>query len=268
MNMSQSPQHQSTTWPLALLLLGLLLSACGGAAAATELPPASFTQIPSASQTPSPSPSATVTPSPIPSDTPTPTITPTWSVLRGRVTVERLSCRFGPGAMYLYKYGMLERAAVNIIGRTDSGAWVLTEPPGGANRCWVNASLLEIEGNVLAVEPVDVHSVLAWSPYYDALTGIISYREGDVVTVSWDPLVLIAGDDSEQVPYVLEAWVCVDGEITFTPIGSYTTQAQVSDEAGCSEPSYGRVLAAEKHGYTPWVEVDWPAYTEEASPTP
>lgn len=249
------------------VLAGGLLAACGGTAAETELPDPVVTIHPTATFTDTPTPSNTPSATPSPSNTPTitftPSITPTWAVLRGQISVDgRASCRFGPGASYLYKFSYADRTYIDVLGRTDTGSWVLTQAAGGTNRCWVNAEYVEVDASILAVEPVDVHSALAWSPYYGALSGVISYREGDTVTVSWDALVLRAGDDSEQVPYILEAWVCTDGVVSFTSVGSYTTSAQVEDEAGCSEPSWGRVLAAEKHGYTPWVEVYWPPHPE------
>lgn len=39
----------------------------------------------------------------------------------------------------------------------------------------------------------------------------------------------------------------------------------VRDEAGCAEPSHGRLYLAEKHGYVGPVEIRWPPHT---SPTP
>jgi hypothetical protein len=145
---------------------------------------------------------------------------------------------------------------LEIIGRTDTGAWILVRAIGGTNPCWVKASLMEAKGNVMAVQPTYVP--LPPSPYYGPLKGVSARRDGDIVTVFWSPLTLRAGDDSEQTPYVIEAWVCTGGELIFTPVGSYGIAAEIKDEAGCSEPSHGRITAAEKHGYTPFVEVPWP----------
>lgn len=203
-----------------------------------------------------------------PTVTETPTLTPTYAILRGKVIPDSLNCRYGPGAMYLYKYGLYAGSNLEIIGRIDSGTWILVEAIGGSNACWVNANQMEIKGDVMTVAPVDPHIVMAWSPYYGALTGVSATRAGNDVTVFWNALNLRAGDDSEQIPYVLEAWVCIDGQIVFTPVGSYSLAAKVSDEAGCSEPSHGRVFAAEKHGYTPWMTVPWPSHDVLPSATP
>jgi hypothetical protein len=193
-------------------------------------------------------------------------------VLRGKVVLDipdgRLSCRFGPGVMYLFKYSVANTTVLEIIGRMELSNWILVQAVGGNNPCWVNGDYMEIRGDIQAVRPVDPHKVLAWSPYYSALDSVSAERNGDVVTVYWSPLILRAGDDSGYVPYVVEAWVCVDGEITFAPVGSYSLAAEVVDEPGCDKPSYVRVFAAEKHGYTQWRVVDWPQVNPAPSPTP
>lgn len=229
-----------------------------GTLAPTGTPTQTHTSTATASSTPAP------TDTTIPTSTSTPTITPTYAVLRGEVIPERANCRYGPGAPYLYKYGLVGGSNLEIIGRNEQGTWALIQAIGGDNPCWVKADLMDIRGEVEQVAPVDPHIVQAWSPYYAPLTNVSASREGDTVTVFWSPLVLRPGDDSEQVPYVVEAWVCQEGEIVFTVVGAYGTAAEVVDEPGCDAPSHGRVLAAEKHGYTRPVEIPW----QQASETP
>jgi len=101
---------------------------------------------------------------------------------------------------------------------------------------------------------------LPQSPYYSSLKGVYARRDGDEVTIFWSAVALRAGDETAEAPYLVEAWLCTDGQLVFTPIGSYETAIQVVDEAGCSQPSHGRVLLAEKHGYTIPVEIPWPPY--------
>jgi len=96
------------------------------------------------------------------------------------------------------------------------------------------------------------------SPYYGPPTGVSAVRNGNQVTITWIGITLRAGDDSLQVPYVVEAWVCQDGKYLFIPVGSYVEQVTIIDEPGCSQPSHGRLTAAEKHGYTAYVEIPWP----------
>jgi hypothetical protein len=207
---------------------------------------------------PTSDPIATSTHTPTSTSTETSTVTPTYTNLRGKVIPQRANCRYGPGAPYLYKYGLVGSSNLEIIGRNHLGTWLLIQAIGGDNPCWVKADLMEVRGEIMSVEPFAPEVIQAWSPFYPPLTSVSAVREGDMVTILWSPLILRAGDDSEQVPYIVEAWVCQDGEIIFMPVGSYQTAAQVRDEAGCQHPSHGRVLAAEKHGYTWPLEVDWP----------
>jgi len=146
---------------------------------------------------------------------------------------------------------------IEVIGRNDPGTWVVIQAIGGTNPCWVKASLLNIHGEVMSLAPAALP--LPESPYYGPLTGVSAVRNGNSVIISWDTLNLRAGDDSLQYPYLIEAWLCQSGQLTFTPIGSWETIVTVQDETGCSEASHARVYGVEKHGYTAWVTVPWPA---------
>ena len=75
-------------------------------------------------------------------------------------------------------------------------------------------------------------------------------------------VVFRAGDDTASPPYLIEAWICRDGEIVFTPIGSYATLVNITDEFGCTEPSHARLFGVEKHGYTNWIKIPWPQAEE------
>ncbi len=198
---------------------------------------------------------ATPAPTPKPSNTPTVTITPTYAILRAEVLV-RANCRYGPGAPYLYKYGLVPGSNLEVIGRNDRGTWILIQAIGGNNPCWVNASLMDIRGDVMTVAPTYIP--LPQSPYYGPPNGVHAKREGGEVIVSWFGIVFRAGDDTASPPYLIEAWICQDGEIVFTPIGSYATLVNIKDEPGCTEPSHARLFGVEKHGYTNWIKIPWP----------
>jgi len=202
---------------------------------------------------PSPTSSLTATLEPI--ETSTPTIIPTYAILRGEVLV-RSNCRYGPGWGYLYKYGLVVGSNLEIFGRTDDGKWILIRAIGGTNPCWVKASLMDIKGDVMAVEPTYIP--LPQSPYYAPLRGASAWRDGRYVTISWHAMSLRPGDDSGQYPYLVEAWVCDGEKLRFTPIGTYETSLTMVDEPGCTELSYGRVYGVEKHGYMRWIEIPWP----------
>jgi hypothetical protein len=227
-----------------------------------QSPTNSPTSMPTIQPSTTPNPTSTPTahiPTTAPSHTPTltysPTVTPTYAILRGTV-LEQANCRYGPGAAYLYKYGLYAGNNIEIIGRNELGSWIVIQAIGGTNPCWVKASLLDIKGDVMSVAPASLP--LPQSPYYGPLTGVSAQRNGNNVIVSWHPLVLRAGDDSLQYPYLIEAWVCQAGQPVFTPIGVWETITTVMDEPGCSEPSHARVYGVEKHGYTNWVTVPWP----------
>jgi len=196
-----------------------------------------------------------VAPTSSPTVTPLPTFTPTYAILRGTV-LEQSNCRYGPGAAYLYKYGVYADYYMDMIGRNETGTWVVVQAIGGNNPCWVKASLINIKGDVMSLAPTSLP--LPESPYYGPLNGVSAVRNGDSVTISWDPLILRAGDDSDQYPYLVEAWLCTNGQLAFTPIGSRETILTVQDESGCVETSHARVYGVEKHGYTAWVNIPWP----------
>jgi hypothetical protein len=260
-----------------LMLAGLILVAGGAACARQPVPEATavgenalatltataiqpppthpLTPIPSPTGTPTATSTYTPYPSPTPTDTPVATITPPYAILRGEVR-EQANCRYGPGYPYLYKYGVYAGYVMEVIGRNELGTWLLIRAIGGSNPCWLKATLMEVRGDIMSVAPAYIP--LPPSPYYAPPTGVVAVRHGDEVMISWDPLILRAGDDSEWFSYLVEAWVCQEGRLVFTPVGSYETFITVGDEDGCAEPSHGRLYGAEKHGYTRWVEIPWP----------
>ena len=145
-----------------------------------------------------------------------------------------------------------------MIGRDDLGTWVLTRSRGDSLSCWVKTDLLKVSADVQCLPRINADDFgLPRSPYYGPLTGVSASRSGEMVTVTWNALDLRPGDDSLQTPYVVEAWVCRSGRLLFVPTGAYATSARIKDEAGCSEPSHGRVMGVEKHGYTLWIEIPW-----------
>jgi hypothetical protein len=177
----------------------------------------------------------------------------------GKVIIDQAVCHYGPGAPYLYKYGVYKDSNLEILRRIEYGNYVEVQAIGGDNRCWVRADYFELKGNYLDLEPVSAADVpLPITPYYGSPGGVSASRSGNEVTISWNPLILKLGDDSEQVPYIVEAWVCQNGEYLFKPTGSWTTSVTIVDEPGCEQDSGGFFTAAEKHGYTPRVPIAWP----------
>ncbi len=225
----------------------------------TATPQPTLTATPTSTQTPSPTFTDTATPAPTSTFTPTPTPIPTYVKLRGQVIIDQAVCHYGPGAPYLYKYGVYKGSNLEIIARAEPGEYIEIQAIGGNNPCWVNPKYLQIKGDLMTVRPIDpIDSPLPMSPYYAPPTNYSARRDGNTVTVFWSQLVLRAGDDSEQIPYIVEAWVCKEGKIIFTPVGTRALAVKIEDEPGCSTPSHARLIAAEKHGYTKPVTIPWP----------
>jgi hypothetical protein len=127
---------------------------------------------------------------------------------------------------------------------------------------------MKLKGDLLSVQPVDPQDVrLPMSPYYAPPERYSARRDGNMVTIFWSQLVLRAGDDSEQTPYIVEAWVCKNGQIVFIPAGTYQLAVKIEDEPGCAIPSHARLVAAEKHGYTRPVNIPWPQAGEQGTAT-
>lgn len=230
------------------------------------LPTSTFLQTVSPTQTitPSISPSASLTATLMPSFTSTFTDTPlpTYVKLRGKVTIAQAVCHYGPGAPYLYKYGVYAGSNLEILRRVKGGNYIEVQAIGGNNPCWVRVDYMEIRGDVNDLQPAHPFEVqLPMSPYYAPPAWVRAERNGDEVRVEWAGISLRAGDDSEQTPYIVEAWVCQNGEMVFQPVGAYLTQVSIRDEAGCGELSRARLVAAEKHGYTHPLEIKWPQPT-------
>ncbi|MBE0697527.1 MAG: hypothetical protein IH586_11455 [Anaerolineaceae bacterium] len=211
----------------------------------------------------------TATSTPVPTQTPTATPIPTYIKLRGEVIIEQAICHYGPGAPYLYKYGVYKGSNLEIIRRLEGGNYLEIQAIGGNNPCWVRMDYFKIKGDLASVQPVHIDDVrLPISPYYASPGGVSARRDGNVVTVFWNPLVLRAGDDSEQTPYIVEAWVCQAGQMVFVPTGTFQVAVKVTDEPGCTSPSHAWFIAAEKHGYTRRVGVPWPSAEALPSSSP
>lgn len=247
----------------AAFVLVFLLTACTLPSSAPAEPTAAEIPIqasPTAIAPPTILPTITVTPSPIPpTETSTPTTVPFAESLDAVVTAENLSCRYGPGADYLYLYGLKKGANIELIGRTEGNNWVMVK---GKNLCWLNAKFIEIDGDpqTLKVTYPDEYK-LPVSPYYAAPIVLSAKRSGNSVTVMWTDVELRAGDeeDEDMLIYIAEIWRCESGEIIFDPLATNYPEATFVDEPGCSAPSHGRVFFQEKHGFAGPSEIQIPA---------
>lgn len=192
---------------------------------------------------------------------PSNTATPTVESLKATVTADLLSCRYGPGAEYLYLYSLRKTANIKLIGRADANSWVWVD---GKNKCWVNARFLEIQGDPMSL-PIVYPGIakLPVSPYYPGPRWAKATRKGDNVEASWEAVPISPGkyEDENMHQYIVEVWRCEGGQIHFETLGTNFPFITVeNDQAGCSTPSHGKVFVQEKHGYGGPVEIPWPAH--------
>jgi hypothetical protein len=177
--------------------------------------------------------------------------------------LEQANCRYGPGAAYLYEWGLYPKDRVEIYGRNDQATWAYVDPWTYGGRCWVKASLLDVFRGDLLDAPI-FYGRLPFSELYKPPTNVGATRDGNRVNITWTPVWMTEDDDRG---YLLETWVCKDKQLIFTPIHVNIPPAYVDDEPGCLQPSSGRLFTAEKHGYTQWVKIPWPTFPG-ATPTP
>lgn len=264
---------------IAILILIILTTSACALGTTTETPasdspqpaPASPTLFLPATFTPLP-PTSTATPTPTPTQTPTQTPIPTVESLKAKVIADKLSCRYGPGAEYLYLFALNGGANIKLVGRTDANHWVLVE--NSPTRCWVNAKFLEIQGDPKALPILYPGLKLIVSPYYPGPRWAKATRNGNKVEITWEAVPISPGKYADEFmhQYIVEVWRCEDGEIIFETLGTNFPFITVeNDEPGCGVPSHGRVFVQEKHGYGGPVEIPWPPHSDSAatpSPTP
>ncbi|MGE5378924.1 MAG: TIR domain-containing protein [Bacteroidota bacterium] len=287
----------ATGGKIATLVLAAALVAGAGTAASKALAPVPV-PVPSPTSTSTLALTATVEPSStiaptetsVPTETATATLTPTetltsvfspspiptYLTLRG-VPTSRTACNYGPGNNYLYQEVMNTFNKMSVFGKAliyDKGkqeTWLYIQGDGYKLKCFVNAADVQLTGggleNLQVVYPGGDVKLPGDIYKWPAPKNVEATRQGDQVYISWDFFNLPLGEreDDQKPRYMLELWLCKNGELQFTPTGSWdATQArptvQVTDEVGCPEPSHGRIYLADKHGYKGPTEIPWPAY--------
>lgn len=236
---------------------------------ATHVVTSEVTQLVEVPVTLTPNPTATETPTPYlsPTRTPVPSLTPTYTPPRVTILADS-GCWYGPGFAYLFKYGLNATVWMWVFGRNMDGTWLdiraLNDRPG--NACWIRADLVRFDQGELK----DVPIVWTTIPYATNLYEpplVSATRSGNDVTIFWQP-VYMTEDDYRG--YLIEAWVCQGGVRVFLPIkyvltfdqNNFMMNITVKDEPGCDVPSSARIYSAEKHGYTAYRMVPWPAFTK------
>ena len=243
------------------------------------------TLTPEISLTPSITPTITLTPSrttsPTITRTPSKTPTPRPPVV---TILSHVGCYFGPSSAYLWFYGLNETSWMEVLGRSPGNPniapedlYLFVQGVGGWNPCWVKAEYVRFnDGRSLEEHtelPIISYSSLPWSSLYRGTEYVTASRDGNQVSLLWNA-VWMTEDDYRG--YLIEAWLCRDGQLVFTPLAHVpplrqntgTLGINVIDEPGCLQPSSARVYAVEKHGYTSFRVFPWPAHPGTPSPTP
>jgi hypothetical protein len=167
------------------------------------------------------------------------------SVLKGTVT-QKSNCRYGPGAFYLYKIGMLVGAPIEVIGRTIDGGWALAQYAGTHNLCWINSKQIQVNGDLMGLQ--DYYPQKAPLPRSSKFAGasILSVSGGGaMVTVEWTPVVLPAPampGGAGETEYVIELWSCKNGSPGFTTLGTNDTSLSFEVDNSCGTTPHANLV--------------------------
>ena len=173
------------------------------------------------------------------------------SSLRGTV-LELSNCRYGPGAPYLYKYGVGAGTRMEIIGRDADGNWLQVRGIGGKNACWIKASQIQADGDVAMLpDAYPVTMGLPISPFFDQITITGNSSSAGTVSVEWLEHIIRSDLSTEQgIEYIVEVWTCVDGKPNFTPIGTNDTSASFDIDSSCGFASHADLIGEDKEGFS------------------
>ncbi len=246
--MKTTPTH-GPTWALAAsAALLLACSAVSGAVATATPPPAappspvqpsSTVRAPSAVASPTNEVTSTATETPIASPTAMSmaTVSATAaSVLKGSVN-QRSNCRYGPGAFFLSKIGMLAGAPIEVLGRDIDGGWAYIQFAGTHNLCWINSTLITVDGDLMRL--TDYYPDKAPLPRTSKFPGaavLSANASATSITVEWSPVVLPAAampSGASETEYVIEVWTCRNGAPGYTTYGTNDTTLDIQVDNSC-----------------------------------
>ncbi|MBV6451134.1 MAG: hypothetical protein MHPDNHAH_01863 [Anaerolineales bacterium] len=254
-----------------LLTVAFFLSACGAspeeqatltatsltatAAAWTDTPTPTFTPTETFTPTATFTPTITLTPT----ITPTSTITATPTFSFPSVTVNKQAhCRYGPSVAYLHAADLYPGDVGTARNRYVNSNWLYIKFDKLNYFCWVAPSVVDVVGDVktLAFKELNLQSI--GSNMYGPPNNVTATRAGNKVTITWDQVKMTTDDDRG---YLLELFVCQDTVYywwTDSYSDQFTTSYTVKDEAGCAQPSSGKLYTVEKHGFSEPAIIPWP----------
>ncbi len=256
----------SRAWALAgSAVLVLACSALAGAAstATPQPPPPPSGPLPSstvqaASPAASPTSSQAPTATEAPAASPTAAITVTSaaspvSMLKGSVN-QRSNCRYGPGAFFLSKIGMLAGAPIEVVGRDVDAGWAYIQFAGTHNLCWINSSLITVNGDLMSLS--DYYPDKAPFPRTSKFPGAaVLSAAGSLasLTVEWSPVVLptiAMPSGAGETEYVIEVWTCKNGAPGYTTYGTNDTTLTIQVDDSCGMTVHANLVTQTNVGIT------------------
>jgi len=189
---------------------------------------------------------------------PTATATPTFAF--PTVTVNKQAhCRYGPSVAYLHAADLYAGDAGSVRGRYIYSNWLYVKFDKLNYFCWVAPSVVDVVGDVSTVAYEELNLQSIGSNQYGPPSGVTAVRAGNQVTITWNQVKMTKDKDRG---YLLELLVCQDTIYKWWT-DSYpdqeSTSYTVKDEAGCAQPSSGKLYTVEKHGFSEPAIIPWPA---------
>lgn len=251
-----------------IVLILMFVSACAPSTQPPTFTVTAATATEESTETPAPTftstTTQTITSEPTLTLTPTielsPTITSTPTFTFPSVTVNKQAhCRYGPSVAYLHAADLYPGDAGTVRGRFTYNNWLYIKFDKLNYFCWVAPSVVDVVGDVSTVAYKELNLQSIGSNMYGPPGNVTAVRDGNNVTISWNRVEMTLDDDRG---YLLELFVCQD---TFYKwwTDSYpdqnSTSYTVRDEAGCAQPSSGKLYTVEKHGFSEPAIIPWPA---------
>lgn len=203
---------------------------------------------PTQTSSPSPSPTITETPTPAQSPTPTPTETPEAAIA---TALGSINCRYGPDKQYLYAWGLSEGDTADVKGINATKDWLWVTPYDTVWNCWITASAVELNVDIDSLSVI--YPTLLTHPQVGPPTGVHAQRNGDKVTVSWNP-----APPAIDLGYLIEARICLGAYPWDMVFSTTNTSYTITDPTSCSTKSYGTLRVFNKLGYSTAVTIPWP----------
>jgi len=192
--------------------------------------------------------------------TPSPTIAATATFTFPAATVNKQAhCRYGPSVAYLHAADLFPGDTGIVRERYIYGNWVYVKFDKLNYFCWVAPSVVDVVGDISTLKYKELNLQSIGSNMYGPPRAVTATRAGDFVVISWEQMEMTKDDDRG---YLLELFVCQNGNYlwwTDSYPDQFTTSYAVKDEAGCSQPSSGKLYTVEKHGFSEPAMIQWPA---------